>query len=74
MDLVITVRLAMTNNKASNYTWGVDGYGRAHICKKQSNVILLCMISGGGIGGVWILEAQDRDELFDEMKMEMLNE
>lgn len=49
----------------SDYTWGVDGYGRAHICKRRSNIILLCMISGGGQTGVWMLESQDIDELFD---------
>ena len=51
----------------SDYTWGIDGYGRAHICKKQSNVVLFCMVgSGGGKGGVWILESQDIDDLFDD--------
>ena len=55
----------MTDNKSSVYTWGVDGYGRAHICKRDSNVILFCMISGCGIGGVWILESQDVGSLFD---------
>ncbi|MFT5708004.1 MAG: hypothetical protein ACI9ES_002306, partial [Oceanospirillaceae bacterium] len=42
----------------SIYTWGVDGYGRAHISKRGSNVIIFSMITGNGIGGVWILEAQ----------------
>tara|TARA_R110000764_G_scaffold146819_1_gene234607 strand:- start:4642 stop:4830 length:189 start_codon:yes stop_codon:yes gene_type:complete len=56
----------MTGNIQSIYTWGVDGYGRAHISKRQSNVVLFCMIGeGGGMAGVWILEGQDRDNMFD---------
>ena len=45
----------------SIYSWGVDGYGRAHICK-SNNVIILSMIDGCcGQLGVWILEEQDDD-------------
>lgn len=44
------------------YGWGVDGYGRAHICKDDDNTVLLCMISGTGIEGVWMLEEQDEKE------------
>ena len=49
----------------SAYTWGVDGYGRAHICKRYSNVVLFCMLSGSGQSGVWILESQDIDDDFE---------
>ena len=49
----------------SDYTWGVDGYGRSHISKKQSNVVLFSMINGGGQMGVWLLESQDIDEAFE---------
>ena len=48
----------------SNYNWGVDGYGRAHICNSD-NVIIFIMIDGGGQMGIWILEAQDIDEAFE---------
>ena len=43
----------------SDYTWGIDGYGRVHICKKTDGIILFSMINGGGQMGVWILESQD---------------
>lgn len=29
-----------------NYTWGVDGYGRQHICREGSNVVIFCVIPG----------------------------
>jgi hypothetical protein len=62
----------MSGNKESEYTWGVDGYGRCHICKRQSNVVLFCMIGeGGGQCGVWILEAQDLDEKFERGDYEL---
>jgi len=41
----------------SAYSWGVDGKGRAHICKND-NVVLFCMIDGCGQLGVFILEDQ----------------
>ena len=45
---------------ANNYSWGVDGEGRAHICKDGSNIIILSMINGNsGLIGTWILEEQD---------------
>ena len=55
----------------SDYTWGVDGYGRAHICKRSDGIVLLCMIgAGGGQAGVWLLESQDIDCLFDSGVLE----
>lgn len=46
----------------SKYSWGVDEYGRAHICR-DDNLIILSMLDGYcGQVGVWILEEQD-DEL-----------
>ena len=50
----------------SDYTWGIDGYGRAYICKRIDGIVLLCMLSGGGQSGVWMLESQGIDDLFDE--------
>lgn len=45
----------------SKYSWGVDGYGRAHICE-SNNVIILSMLGGYcGQIGVWMLEEQEDD-------------
>lgn len=49
-------------SEVSKYSWGVDGKGRAHICKNGDNLVILCMISGTGIEGVWILEEQEQHE------------
>lgn len=47
----------------SRYTWGLDGYGRAHVAKRDDLVILFCMLPGnGGQIGVWDLEDQDASE------------
>ena len=46
----------------SDYCWGTDGYGRAHIAKKADNIIILSMLLGwGGHIGVWLLEDQDNE-------------
>tara|TARA_R110000868_G_scaffold210375_1_gene460358 strand:+ start:1529 stop:1684 length:156 start_codon:yes stop_codon:yes gene_type:complete len=44
------------------YTWGVDGYGRAHICMEGEWKVIFSMISDHGQIGVWILEEQDKKE------------
>lgn len=44
------------------YSWGVDGYGRAHICLSKGNEVLLCMISDSGMAGVWMLGDQDNED------------
>lgn len=45
------------------YTWGVDGYGRAHICREGEWVILFSMINGNpGLIGKWLFEEQDDRE------------
>lgn len=46
-------------SKVSKYSWGVDGKGRASICKADDRIIILCMINGTGTEGVWILEEQE---------------
>lgn len=51
----------------SKYSWGVDGKGRAHICRDGDSVVILCMINGGGQEGVWLLESQDLDEELEEL-------
>lgn len=43
----------------SIYTWGVDGYGRAHICKVGEWEVVFSMIGYHGQIGVWLLEEQD---------------
>ena len=47
----------------SKYTWGVDGYGRAHICLVGEWVTLFSMIGYHGQIGVWLLEDQDNKRL-----------
>ena len=49
-------------SKAIEYLWGIDGKGRAHICKADDMIIIFCMISGVGVEGVWILEDQENAE------------
>lgn len=50
-------------SEVSKYSWGVDGYGRAHICANDDNIVLLCMLSGScGQLGVWMLEEQDNEQ------------
>lgn len=51
----------------STYTWGIDGYGHAHICRSNNNIVIFCMIDGGGQMGVWLLESQDIDNLIEEL-------
>lgn len=51
----------------SKYNWGVDGKGRAHICKEDDNAIILCMINGSGQEGVWLLESQDLEESLEDL-------
>ena len=47
----------------SKYGWGVDGYGRAHICKEGDNVIIYSMINGNhALVGAWDLEEQEENE------------
>ena len=47
----------------SRYTWGVDGHGRAHICREGEWVILFSMIDGNcGLLGKWLFEEQDLNE------------
>lgn len=42
------------------YTWALDGYGRAFICYQGSVIILYCMLPKyGGMCGVFDLEDQD---------------
>ena len=43
-----------------NYNWGVDGYGRAHLCKEGDNLIIFSMIDGSGLLGAMILQEQDQ--------------
>lgn len=44
----------------SRYTWGMDGFGRAHVCKDGEFIVLLCMLLGvSGLEGRWMLEEQD---------------
>ncbi len=50
----------------SIYTWGVDGYGRAHICRVGEWVALFSMIEDHGQIGVWLLEHQDNKEKNNE--------
>ena len=40
-------------------SWGVDGYGRAHIID-NNNQVIFCMIDGCGKLGVMILEEQQK--------------
>lgn len=47
----------------SRYTWGVDGFGRAHICLVGKWEVIFSMISDHGQIGVWLLEKQDNKEL-----------
>lgn len=43
----------------SRYSWGVDGYGRAHICERHGSVILFCMLpSYHGSLGVLMIDEQ----------------
>lgn len=47
----------------SKYTWGVDGYGRAHICLRSDMIVLLSMFkSNSGRLGVLMLEDQEDDK------------
>jgi hypothetical protein len=32
--------------EGSIYSWGLDGYGRCHLCGKNENVILFCGLPG----------------------------
>ena len=48
------------------YSWGVDGYGRAHICNDKNEVVF-CMFDGGGQMGVWILDSQDIDVITGDL-------
>lgn len=43
------------------YGWGVDGYGRAHIDKDGSCIVILCMLLGNsGLDGIRMLEDQEK--------------
>jgi hypothetical protein len=47
----------------SRYTWGVDGYGRAHICREGEWVVLFSMIDGHcGLVGKRLFEEQELNE------------
>ena len=40
-------------------TWGVDGFGRQHICRRSGGIVLLCMIPGcAAWEGIELLEQQ----------------
>lgn len=54
-----------------NYTWGIDGIGRAHIAKESDMIIIFCMINGCGQEGVNILE--DQDELLNKHQINRIN-
>jgi hypothetical protein len=44
----------------SQFIWGVDGLGRAHIAKEVDSIIIFCMLDGYcGQIGVWDLEDQE---------------
>ncbi len=43
------------------YTWAMDGYRRAHICREGEWVVLFSMLYGTpGCIGKWMLEDQDK--------------
>jgi hypothetical protein len=41
----------------SRFTWGVDGFGRCHLCEKGDNKILFSGLLGvSGMELVWVYE------------------
>ncbi|MET4696125.1 hypothetical protein [Endozoicomonas lisbonensis] len=47
----------------NDYTWGVDGYGRQHICLNSGMVVLLCVIPGcSPLDCIDLLKAQEAAE------------
>lgn len=47
----------------SRYSWGVDGYGRAHICERYGRTALFCMLPGyHGSIGVFMLDEQQTQQ------------
>ena len=49
--------MSLTNN----YSWGVDGYGRQHICKAGDRVVIACAVGCCAIELIEILERQDEE-------------
>ena len=44
----------------SDYSWGVDGYGRQHICLNSENTVLFCVIPGCSVFDcIELLEEQE---------------
>lgn len=52
--------------KTIKYNWGFDGKGRAHMYIDNDMTVIFCMFDGGGQMGVWLLESQDIDDMFNE--------
>ena len=51
----------------STHGLGVDGFGRAFICKSDKREILFCMLPGkSGIIGVHMLEEQDSESYINK--------